>query len=320
MQCSGGGIRQIFNVRNNNKKSFAPDLFQEKLQPLQSSFVPGDEPLKFIDSQHSKQVAVQKRFYQKGLYKQKGRFLRALTHILETNKLSSDDDSIATPVTSNNSTIDISNIDFNIPSKKLKVMIPPQSPKSRSDFCDNLFQDEASIPKEIMDTIQLFTDDNDLNPLLESDSYTNVIYCIEVMDNELGKFNNGDLDTDWYDVVDISAVRLRTEFIKEGFSNSDIYHEENFENNSVVNDHADTIGIEDATIQANSTTVPGHVNKFSFYDDPRAQMDEGAKCSVTNIVEILRNVTRFDQHKQAPVCMRGATSEKIIVQMAKGWL
>ena len=54
LQGSGGGIRRIFNVQNNNKKSFVPDLFQEKLQPLQSSFVPGDEPLKFIDSQHSK--------------------------------------------------------------------------------------------------------------------------------------------------------------------------------------------------------------------------------------------------------------------------
>ena len=49
-------------------------------------------------------------------------------------------------------------------------------------------------------------------------------------------------------------------------------------------------------------------------------MDGGAKCSVTNIVEILRNVTWFDQCKQAPVWMRGATSGTIIVPMAKGWL
>ena len=185
----------------------------------------------------------------------------------------------------------MSNIDFNIPLKKLKVMIPPQSLKSRSDFCDYLFQDEISIPKEITDSIQLVTDNSDSNPLLESDSYTNVINCIEVMDDVLGEFNNGDLDTDWYDVVDISAVRLRTEFIKEGFSNSDIHHEEDFENNSIVDPNADTIDIEDTTMQTNSTTVPDHVNKFSFYDDPQAQMDGGAKCSVTNIVEILKNVT-----------------------------
>ena len=61
LQGSGSGIRRIFNVQNNNKKSFVPDLFQEKLQPLQSSFVPSDEPLKYIDSQHSKQEAVQKQ-------------------------------------------------------------------------------------------------------------------------------------------------------------------------------------------------------------------------------------------------------------------
>ena len=149
--------------------------------------------------QHSKQVAVQKRFYQKGLYKQKGRFSRALTHLLETNKISSDDDSTDTPITSKNSTINMSNIDFNIPSKKLKVMIPPQSLKSRSDFCDYLFQDEACISKEITDSIQLFTNNSDSNSLLENDSYTNVINCIEVMDNELGEFNNGDLDTEWYE-------------------------------------------------------------------------------------------------------------------------
>ena len=118
----------------------------------------------------------------------------------------------------------MSNIDFNIPSRKLKVMIPPQSLKSRSDFCDYLFQDKASIlktdsiplftdnsesiPKEITDSIHLFTNNSESNPLLEKDTYTNVINCIEVMDEELGEFNNGDLDTEWYDVVDISAVRL----------------------------------------------------------------------------------------------------------------
>ena len=190
---------------------------------------------------------------------------------METNKISSDDDSTDTPITSNNSTIDMSNIDFNIPSKKLKVMIPPQSLISRSDFCDYLFQDDGSIPKEITDSIQsVQTNVDNLNPLLGSDSYTNVINRIEEMDNELGEFNNGDIDTEWYDVVDISAVRLRTDFIQEGFSNSDIHHEEDFDNNSIVDPHADTIDIEDTTMQTNSTTVPEHVNKFSFYDDPRA--------------------------------------------------
>ena len=41
-----------------------------KFQSFQASFIPGGEPLKYIDSQSSKQEAVQKHFYQKGLYKQ----------------------------------------------------------------------------------------------------------------------------------------------------------------------------------------------------------------------------------------------------------
>ena len=130
--------------------------------------------------------------------------------------------------------------------KKLKVVIPPQSLKSRSDFCDYLFQDEDSIPREITDTIQLVqTDEHVLDPLLGSDSYTNVINCIEVMDNELGEFNNGDLDTEWYVVVDISAARLQTGIIIEGFSNFDFNHQEDFENNNYVVDiNADTIDID----------------------------------------------------------------------------
>ena len=43
-------MQQIFNIKSNGKKNFVPDLFQEQLQPIKSSFVPGDEPLKYIDS------------------------------------------------------------------------------------------------------------------------------------------------------------------------------------------------------------------------------------------------------------------------------
>ena len=50
-------------------------------------------------------------------------------------------------------------------------------------------------------------------------------------------------------------------------------------------------------------------------------MDGGAKCSVTNILEILRNVTWFDNKKnKAPVHMKGATSDTLIVPTVKGWL
>ena len=61
---------------------------------------------------------------------------------------------------------------------------------------------------------------------------------------------------------------FKRSLLKKGFSNSDVNHEEDFENNSIVDVNTDTIDIEDTTIQTNSTTVPDYVNKFSFYDDP----------------------------------------------------
>ena len=85
------------------------------------------------------------------------------------------------------------------------------------------------------------------------------------MDDELGDNNNGDSDIDWYDIVDISAVRLRNDFIKEGFSNSDIVHEEDFDSISLVD--ADTIDLKDYIMDTNSTTVPSNMDKFCFYDD-----------------------------------------------------
>ena len=49
-------------------------------------------------------------------------------------------------------------------------------------------------------------------------------------------------------------------------------------------------------------------------------MDGSTKCYVTNIVEILRNNTWFNQHNRLPICMCGDTLGKIIVPMSKGWL
>ena len=114
--------------------------------------------------------------------------------------------------------------------------------ESKSKFCEFLFEEDKLIPRQITDSVQqLNTTEHNINTLDGNDSYTAVINRIKVMDNELGDNNNGDSDIDWYDVVDISAVRLRNDFIKEGFSNSDIEHEEDFDSISLID--ADTIGL-----------------------------------------------------------------------------
>ena len=95
---------------------------------------------------------------------------------------------------------------------------------------------------------------------------------------------------------------------------TDIFHEEEFDPS------IETVSVGENTIKVSNVSI-NNVDTTRFYDDPRAQMDGGAKCSVTNILEILRNVTWFDKKKNpAPVHMKGATSGTLIIPAAKGWL
>ena len=80
---------------------------------------------------------------------------------------------------------------------------------------------------------------------------------------------------------------------------------------------ADAIDINDEMIQTNSTDVPKDVDKFFFYDDPRAQIDCGTKCSVTNIIDILCDVMFFNKGNLSTVHIRGATLGKIIILQLK---
>ena len=126
--------------------------------------------------------------------------------------------------------------------------------------------------------------------------------------------NNGDTEATWYDAVDISSVSLQHLYLMEGISSTDIFQEEDFDPS------IETCSVDDDTIQISNVSI-NNIDTTRFYDDPRAQMDGGAKCSVTNILEILRNVTWFDKKKNpAPVHMKGATSGTLIVPAAKGWL
>ena len=45
---------------------------------------------------------------------------------------------------------------------------------------------------------------------------------------KLGDYNNGDIGIDWYDVLDISSVWIKHQFINEGRASEDIVHEEYF--------------------------------------------------------------------------------------------
>ena len=161
-----GGIQRLFDIgnsqlsnSNNNNKNFIKRFQQQQqLEPIISTFIPGDEPLHYIDTQTSKQQSVQKWFYQKGLHKQQGKFSRALSHLLETNKLSqtsSDDELVATPVTSNK-TIDMSHIDFNKDPHRLSSLTSNETKEKLSSTEPSPVpsEDPTKVPTIITDSIQ----------------------------------------------------------------------------------------------------------------------------------------------------------------------
>ena len=78
--------------------------------------------------------------------------------------------------------------------------------------------------------------------------------------------------------------------------------------------------VDDDKIMLINSTTHSMQDKIRFYGDPRAQMDNGAKCSVTNKISILRNIKYFDKSNPAPVRMRGATSKDIVIPEAEGKL
>lgn len=61
-------------------------------------------------------------------------------------------------------------------------------------------------------------------------------------------------------------------------------------------------------------------DKIRFYDDPHAQIDGGAECSVTNNVDILQYVIWYDEINKLSLYMRGDTSVKLKVPMVEGLL
>ena len=60
--------------------------------------------------------------------------------------------------------------------------------------------------------------------------------------------------------------------------------------------------------------------EYSIYDGVRAQMDGGAKCTVTNKLELLHDIRFYNRLFKPKVKMKGATLENVIVPIAEGFL
>ena len=92
--------------------------------------------------------------------------------------------------------------------------------------------------------------------------------------------------------------------------------------NTVANDISSVpvINDDDATIKSSSQPSKKDMkDKIHLYGNPRAQMDNGAKCFVTNLLYLLRRVRFFDESFPCRVQMRGATSKTSIIPSAVGF-
>ena len=160
------------------------------------------------DSQKSKKDSIQKHFYLWGIHKKTGKYARAIAHLNNNNNSIGKEYSDKAPKTSNR-TIDLSKVDFTY-----KLQFPKangQQDDSKIDEEDKIressdnIDNKALLPREIKNVIQLV-------PLLEKYTvsidgdylgYSDVVNRINAIDAQLGEHNNGDLEINWYDVLDI---------------------------------------------------------------------------------------------------------------------
>ena len=80
---------------------------------------------------------------------------------------------------------------------------------------------------------------------------------------------------------------------------------------------------DDQTQERNNTSPLNKLadlHKYLMYDLPRAQMDGGTKCTVTNNLHLLKDVKWYNQWFKLIVTMKGTTSDNIIILEAQGYL
>jgi len=146
-------------------------------------------------------------------------------------------------------------------------------------------------------------------------TYAEVIRRIEAMDASKD-------DPEEYEEVNLSSIEIPDRFISGGLAEAEVYHD--FEDDKAEEEYLktklereDIVLPDDETVQVNNISEKENIQ---FFASPRAQIDGGAKSSVTNILEYLHDVKWFNDKFKCRVYMRGATSKKLIVPKAIGML
>ena len=139
------------------------------------------------------------------------------------------------------------------------------------------------LPQQFIDPIK---DISCFGGMVMEDSISDVLNKINNLDDLLSE-TGGNFNIDWYDKVDISLVYMNNEFLNKGFYTADIFHEE--DNCTIL----ETVSCDDETIQISNFSI-NYIDKIRFYDEFWTQMDSSAKFSITKNVDLLQNVTWYD--------------------------
>ena len=130
-----------------------------------------------------------------------------------------------------------------------------------------------------------------------------------------------------YEVANLSAIDIPDKYISGGFVDAEVYvdeddkeqEEECLQMKLEEEEREEIILPDDETVQIHNLSNKEDKD-INFFDFPRAQIDGGAKSSVTNLLEILHNVKWYNDKFKCRVYMKGATSKKVIIPKAIGKL
>ena len=125
-------------------------------------------------------------------------------------------------------------------------------------------------------------------------------------------YNELNLDqAEWYDAVDVNSIGL-------------IGYYEPLSHNDEVYNEVEVYNIPDDAMVWHNNFEPlfklGDPHKYKMYDHPWAQMDYGAKCTITNNINLLKNLQWYNQWFWPRARMKGALSDNIITPQSKGHL
>jgi hypothetical protein len=144
-----------------------------------------------------------------------------------------------------------------------------------------------------------------------SESSTTVETVEDEDDAELEKLIDSTED-DLDDAIAYKSLSTVTvpNFVVNGIATSDVLGDDYY-----GDDHETNC---DATVTAGVNKIDN--NESIFYDEIRAQMDGGAKVSVTNLLMLLHNVKFYSSKFKCKIRMHSATSKTIMQPLAEGYL